>query len=403
MESVDPGATADRLRPLRVAIAKHAHTPSGGAEDYLFMYLEPRIATCAMLAHPFPDARGVPPQSRWRVHDREAGATDTMGWRGYGPLAVYHLRDVAETLRRFLFTRQRWDVFVGVDNLNATMGIMLRWVGRVRSVVFYVIDYVPQRFENRFLNWLYHAFDRFAVRRADCTWNVNALMADARAEQGLPLSACGPQLVVPVGAPAQADHVSQTPEPTVVYMGHLVHEQGVDRLLYAWRLVVEAVPDAVLWIVGSGAEEHALREQATQMGMNDAVQWLGFVPDEDLPGLLGSAWVAVAPYPDVPGSYKHYADPGKLRWYCAAGLPIVVTDVPAAAAPLGDEGAATVVPPQAGALAAALVELLSDAAARGRMADAARRLGATYTWETIFAEAWAASWPHLEARWNRRR
>ena len=50
MEPIERGPMADGLRPLRIAIVKHAHTPSGGAEDFLLAYLEPRVAACAMLA-----------------------------------------------------------------------------------------------------------------------------------------------------------------------------------------------------------------------------------------------------------------------------------------------------------------------------------------------------------------
>lgn len=403
MESVTAGSVGDGLRPRSIAIVKHAHTPSGGAEDSLFAYLQERADTCAMLAHPFPGARGVGPHSRWRVCVREGADEDVRGWRGRGPAVWYYVRDVAETLRRFLFARHRWDVFVGVDNLNATLGVFLRWFGRTRTVVFYVIDYVPQRFRNPFMNALYHALDRFAARRADCTWNVGAGMAEARAERGMPPDRAAPQLTVPMGAPLPSGSVLRAKVPTAVYLGHLVEEQGVDLLLDAWPRVAETVPGATLWIVGSGPDRHRLGELADQLGLAEFVHWLGYIPEERLHEVLGPAWVAVAPYPRTTNPYKRYADPGKLRWYAAAGLPTIITDVPAAAAEqIAHARTGLVCEPTVEGLATAVRALLTNSAQRADMSATARRLAESYTWDAIFDAAWAASWPHLEARWGER-
>ncbi len=403
MEPVARGGAADGLRPLSIAIVKHAHTPTGGAEDNLRDYLEARADCCATLAHPFKGARGVGPRSRWRVSSRTEGIHETTGWRGYGLALSYYLRDVGETLRRFLFGPQRWDVYVGVDNLNAAVGILLRWLGRTRTVIFYVIDYVPRRFRNPLMNALYHALDRFAARRADCVWNVGARMAAARAERGLPVDRAAPQFTVPVGAPLAADPAEKAAQPTAVFVGHLVPEQGVDLLLEAWPTVLETVPGATLWIIGSGQERTRLGKEADRRGLAEFVQWLGFVPDARLHEVLGPAWVAVAPYARTSDGYKQYADPAKLRWYAAAGLPTVITDVPVAAAEaLARANAGMVCESSAKSLAAALCELLNGTAQREDMSSAARRLAEEYTWEAIFDAAWTASWPHLEARWRNR-
>lgn len=403
MEPVADRTVADGLRPLSVAIVKHAHTPSGGAEDSLREYLEARVDTCATLAHPFKGARGVGPRSQWRVYSRVESVHETAGWRGYLFGVTYYLRDVAETLRRFFFSRRRWDVYVGVDNLNAALGILLRWCGRTRTVIFYVIDYAPRRFRNPLMNALYHALDRFAARRADCVWNVGARMADARAARGLPPERCAPQLTVPVGAPLPTVRMEKAARPTAVFLGHLVPEQGVELLLDAWPRILESVPAATLWVVGSGSERKRLGEETDLRGLNDFVHWLGFVPDDRLHEVLGAAWVAVAPYARLPDGYKQFADPAKLRWYCAAGLPTVITSVPAAAAAeLTAANAGVVCEPAGPAIADALLALFADDQRRNAMGDAARRLAADYTWEAIFDRAWSAAWPNLEVRWRGR-
>jgi glycosyltransferase involved in cell wall biosynthesis len=84
------------------------------------------------------------------------------------------------------------------------------------------------------------------------------------------------------------------------------------------------------------------------------VRFHGFVPDHrHVERLLAEASIAAAPYrPDE--TFTQFADPGKLKAYLAAGLPIVLTDVPPNARELAAEGGAEIVPYDAAALADAL-------------------------------------------------
>ena len=47
-------------------------------------------------------------------------------------------------------------VYIGYNNLNAFSGILLKKIGMVSRVVYYVIDYMPKRFDNRALNYIFH-------------------------------------------------------------------------------------------------------------------------------------------------------------------------------------------------------------------------------------------------------
>ena len=49
------------------------------------------------------------------------------------------------------------NIYIGIDNLNAFAGILLKAFGLIDKVIFYVIDNTPVRFENKFFNSLYQA------------------------------------------------------------------------------------------------------------------------------------------------------------------------------------------------------------------------------------------------------
>jgi glycosyltransferase involved in cell wall biosynthesis len=50
--------------------------------------------------------------------------------------------------------------------------------------------------------------------------------------------------------------------------------------------------------------------------------------EEVVVSILGSASIAIAPFDETPGSFTEYADPQKIKFYLAAGLPILLTSIP---------------------------------------------------------------------------
>ena len=76
--------------------------------------------------------------------------------------------------------------------------------------------------------------------------------------------------------------------------------------------------------------------------------------------LLSRSSVAVAPYAETDETFTRYADPGKLKAYLAAGLPIVLTEVPPNARELASEAGADVVADDPAAVAAAISRALAS-------------------------------------------
>jgi glycogen synthase len=166
--------------------------------------------------------------------------------------------------------------------------------------------------------------------------------------------------------------------PLLVYAGRLVHEKGVQTLLRAVRPLREAHPGLQLAVAGSGVHEPALRELARRLRIARAVRWLGFVPEVELPAVLGAADVAVVPSLYEPfgivaleaaaaGAPLAVAETGGLRDLASAG-------VAAASFPAGDTDA----------LVSAVGKLLVDpVAARRAAVRAARLVRRGYTWHAV--------------------
>ena len=83
--------------------------------------------------------------------------------------------------------------------------------------------------------------------------------------------------------------------PTIVYMGRLSQRKGIKYLVQAMPDVLERVPEARLRIGGSGEREKELRKLVSKLDLGASVEFLGFVPDDDLPDLYASGTVFCMP------------------------------------------------------------------------------------------------------------
>ena len=81
----------------------------------------------------------------------------------------------------------------------------------------------------------------------------------------------------------------------------LVHRVGLDKLLTAISLVKPQVPDIWLAIAGKGLIKTLLEQQCQELGLEEQVKFLGFLPDEQLPIAYQAADLCVMPSQSLEG------------------------------------------------------------------------------------------------------
>ena len=149
-------------------------------------------------------------------------------------------------------------------------------------------------------------------------------------------------------------------DPVVLFVGRLTAVKRLDRLLEAFAFVRERVPDAVLVVAGEGDLIDEVRLLAA--AFDDGVRILGW--QSDVAKLYASADLIVI-------SSDNEGMPVALLEAAMAGVAGVTTDVGSAAEVVEHGVTGLVVPPDADALAAALVELLLDPDRRAVMGRSA--------------------------------
>jgi glycosyltransferase involved in cell wall biosynthesis len=250
------------------------------------------------------------------------------------------------------------DAWFGFNPLACAGGLLRRRVGRAGRVVLWSVDFVPERFGRTPLTRLYDALDRRCCMQADARVELSAAARDARNRHHRLEDGQVSTHVVPMGA--WLSRVPRVPENgierrRVAYLGHLVPRQGVGMLLDALSRLRSRGVEVEADVIGEGPLFAELRARASRLGLGASVHFHGFVQDHRrVEELLAAASLAVAPYKPSCESFTRYADPGKLKAYVAAGLPIVLTAVPPVAAELAETAGAEIVGFDAEALADAV-------------------------------------------------
>ncbi|OIO56905.1 MAG: hypothetical protein COX57_08150 [Alphaproteobacteria bacterium CG_4_10_14_0_2_um_filter_63_37] len=109
--------------------------------------------------------------------------------------------------------------------------------------------------------------------------------------------------------------------PTFLTVRNLVARTGVDLLVDAFALLHGRHPGIQLLIAGTGALEGQIRAQIAAKGLEDSVRMLGFVEEDDLPGLYAAADCFVLPTRFMEGFGLVTVEA------LACGTPVVATPV----------------------------------------------------------------------------
>lgn len=189
---------------------------------------------------------------------------------------------------------------------------------------------------------------------------------------GVDISRFGPRVVPAL--PAEAHEV------TVGFVGSLRPWHGVEQLVGAFlRLRRELAPVRLL-IVGDGPMREQLETACAPEA--EAVVMTGAVAPTEVPGLLASMDIAVAPYPRMD---EFYFSPLKLYEYMAAGVAIVASAAGQVGEVIHDQHTGLLYEPDdAEGLHAVLRRLVGDAALRARLGSHARETaGRDHGWESV--------------------
>ena len=167
----------------------------------------------------------------------------------------------------------------------------------------------------------------------------------------------------------------------LVYTGGLTPTYELDVVIRAVALLAAERPDLAvrLDVYGRGDSEAALTKLVGASGLVDRVEFHGRIPIDDVPAVVASADIGIAPtrrdeFTDLSLSTKVYE-------YAAMGLPVVASRLPLVERTFPDGTVWTYTPGDARSLADAVVRISDDAPARDEAVTRTASIVADAAWE----------------------
>ena len=162
-----------------ICIVSHKFTTQ--PDDDLVQFLNSKGGyTVFHIRHSFSDAKDRRSIASLYVGGKEIKVFQSSDSKKF-PEFFVHLRELLFTVKSVSALKEKPDLYIGMDGLCVLFGIFLRFFRKVSKVVYWAIDFVPEkRFKSQLLDFIYKTVNAIGYKRADEMWDLSPRMVEAR-------------------------------------------------------------------------------------------------------------------------------------------------------------------------------------------------------------------------------
>ncbi len=161
-------------------------------------------------------------------------------------------------------------------------------------------------------------------------------------------------------------------EPYILGVGTLQPRKNYSLLVRAFKKIAQQYPHNLFIAGGKGWLYEEMMTEVDQLGLNHRVRFLGFVADDDLPGLYSQAALFV-----FPSLYEGFGLP--LLEAMACGVPVITSNASSLPEVVGD-AAVTLPPENMEAWSETILALMADSSRRTALVVAGFLQARRFTW-----------------------
>lgn len=317
----------------KVLILAHFNYRTEENEDTdsrLANYLKDKVKNIILIAHPFPEYNHR--YSYLRVINSGKKNQESKFYIPKGPAWLQFLYHTLLLYYILLFkTGLNFDLCITMENLSFVSIYPLRFFKLIRRLVYYSIDFVPDRFPNIILNNIYHLMDKSGFKYADSAWVMTEEQFKKRDIFGITKFNSTFVDIVPIGYDTKkitTYPVEKINFYNIVYAGALRESTGPQLAIKTMPLLIKKYPKIRLTVIGSGKDSESLKKLIEKLKLSKYIDFKGYIANfYDLTEILAKKSIGLAPYKPIPGSFSYYSDPSKIKLYMCCGLPVITTDM----------------------------------------------------------------------------
>ena len=302
----------------------------------------------------------------------------SRGGQSWGAKAARMVQAFFHDFRVFgLVRRNRYDFILVKDKFVGALFALLAARWNKTKLVYWLAFPFPEAWAyeaqqgisnhpvvDRVRGWLARVLlYRVILPRSELTFVQSDEMKRSIAANGIPQERIFP---VPMGVRAEllsAQNEARSKavkSPSVLYLGSMVPLRRLDFVIQAFARVLQAVPDATLYMIGGERPEYidALRAEARRLGIDGRVTFTPLLPRAEALSWVRAADVCLSPLTPTP--IFEVASSTKLVEYMALAKPVVANHQPDQTRVIQESGGGLCVPYRVDAFADAVVTLLKN-------------------------------------------
>src|SRR3989344_619720 len=135
----------EKINKKTFVIALHESLPGGPGHDLREYLLINNVKEIVFITHPLLNLKEFNiNRSRIKTYTKKMFIETQAKFHLILPMPLLYTKDLIYTLMWIIRRRKTYDVYIGLDPLNAFAGIILKKLQKVNKVVYYTIDYVPK-------------------------------------------------------------------------------------------------------------------------------------------------------------------------------------------------------------------------------------------------------------------
>ncbi len=310
-------------------------------------------------------------------------------WKG--PEILQYINHILITYWLLSKVGLRYDLCIAHENLSFFILYPLRFLGMIKRLVYYSVDYVPQRFSNQLLNKIYHFLDRFACKHSDLNWVMVKEQIKIRRRNGITKIDSSPFALAPVGYNFKLINIKPVDKIdfyNIIFTGALLENSGPHLGILALPLLLKRFPKIHYTIVGRGIFESELKNLVNSLRLEKKVKFTGYIENfSDLTEIISKGSIGLAPFVPNPNSLSFYSDPSKIKLYLVSGLPVITTNVTTIAPLIKKTKAGEIIDFSEKGLLKAVEKMLSNKKKYESYKNAAIKLSEEYDIDNILNKA----------------
>ncbi len=308
-----------------------------------------------------------------------------------GPEFIKYLHHILIIYYFLLKLGIKYDLCIALENLSFISIFPLRLLKLIKKLVYYSIDFTPQRFSHPFLNGIYHFIDKLACKGSDTNWVMVEEQIRKRKQYNTTKLNSAPFSIVPIGYDIKKINILPIEKidfHNILYMGAIRESMGPQLAIQTMPMLIKKIPKIHLTIIGTGKYLDYLKELVKKLNLGSYVDFTGYIESfKQMTDLIAQKSIGLAPYMPIKGSFSYYSDPSKIKLYMCCGLPVITTNVATMSNLISKTKSGLVVDYSEKSLANAIIFLLESRERYKSYKDAATKLSQKFDVNFILDKA----------------